>query len=83
MSFFFNCSYQIIFIVALWEGNWVRKWNTLLFQSGDPLNFWWEITPRLAEYEYYLSYTFQHFQTWYMTMKIHHGNPSIGSLSRK
>jgi len=41
------------------------------------------ITARLAKYEYYLSCTFQHFQTWYMTVKILHGNPSISSLSRK
>jgi len=47
MSFFYY-SYQIIFIVALWEGNWVRKWNTLLFRSGDLLNLWREITARLA-----------------------------------
>jgi len=36
-EFVFYYSYQTIFIVALWEGNWVRKWNTLLFQSGESL----------------------------------------------
>ena len=61
----------------------MRKWNTLLFQSGDLLNLWREVTVRLAKNEYCLSYTFQQFQTWYMTVKIHHGNPSISSLSRK
>ena len=66
--FFFNYNYQVIFIVALWEENWVRKWHTLLFQSGDLLNLWREITARLAKYEYYLSYTFQHFQ---LSDKVH------------
>ena len=30
---FFYYSYQVICIVALWEGDWVRKWNTLPFSE--------------------------------------------------